>query len=53
MAYGWGGVYSVTKVLGEELCRAYREMTGAAIAMLRYHEFIPAPYLEYGPRLLG
>jgi len=52
MAYGWGGVYSVTKVVGEELCRAYHEMTGASVAMLRYHEFIPAPYLEYGPRLL-
>ncbi len=52
MAYGWGSVYSVTKVVGEELCRAYHEMTGAAVAMLRYHEFIPAPYLEYGPRLL-
>lgn len=52
MAYGWGSVYSVTKVLGEELCRAYHEMTGAAVAMLRYHEFVPAPYLEYGVRLL-
>ncbi len=52
MAYGWRSVYSVTKVLGEELCRAYHEMTGASVAMLRYHEFIPAPYLEYGPRLL-
>jgi nucleoside-diphosphate-sugar epimerase len=30
MAYGWGSVYSVTKVLGEELCRAFHEMTGAA-----------------------
>jgi nucleoside-diphosphate-sugar epimerase len=52
MAYGWGSVYSVTKVVGEELCRAHHEMTGASVAMLRYHEFIPAPYLEYGPRLL-
>lgn len=52
MAYGWGGVYSATKVIGEELCRAYHEMTGASVAMLRYHEFIPASYLEYGPRLL-
>lgn len=52
MAYGWGSVYSVTKVVGEELCRAHHEMTGAAVAMLRYHEFIPAPYLEYGTRLL-
>ncbi len=52
MAYGWGAVYSVTKVLGEELCRAYHEMTGAAVAVLRYHEFVPGPYLEYGVRLL-
>ena len=52
MAYGWGSVYSVTKVVGEELCRAHHEMSGASVAMLRYHEFIPAPYLEYGPRLL-
>lgn len=52
MAYGWGSVYSVTKVLGEELCRAYHEMTGAAVVMLRYHEFVPAPYMKYGVRLL-
>lgn len=52
MAYGWGSVYSVTKVLGEELCRAYHEMTGAAVVMLRYHEFVPAPYIKYGVRLL-
>jgi nucleoside-diphosphate-sugar epimerase len=52
MAYGWGGIYSVTKVIGEDLCRAYHEMTGAAVVMLRYHEFIPRPYLEFGSRLL-
>jgi nucleoside-diphosphate-sugar epimerase len=52
MAYGWGSVYGVTKVIGEDLCRAYHEMTGASIAMLRYHEFIPRPYLEFGARLL-
>lgn len=52
MAYGWGSVYSVTKVLGEELCRSYHQMTGASIAILRYHEFVPAPYLAFGPRLL-
>jgi nucleoside-diphosphate-sugar epimerase len=52
MAYGWSSVYGLTKVLGEEMCRSYHEMTGAAIAMLRYHEFIPCPYLEYGPKLL-
>jgi nucleoside-diphosphate-sugar epimerase len=52
MAYGWWSVYGVTKVIGEDLCRAYQEMTGASIAMLRYHEFIPRPYLEFGERLL-
>ncbi|NBD24627.1 NAD-dependent epimerase/dehydratase family protein [Paenibacillus glycinis] len=52
MAYGWGSVYGVSKVIGEELCRSYQEMTGASIAMLRYHEFIPRPYLEFGARLL-
>ncbi|MGO4111563.1 NAD-dependent epimerase/dehydratase family protein [Paenibacillus sp. YAF4_2] len=52
MAYGWGSVYGVSKVIGEDLCRAYHEMTGVSIAMLRYHEFIPRPYLEFGARLL-
>ncbi len=36
MAYGWGGIYSVTKVIGEDLCRAFHEITGAAVALLRY-----------------
>ncbi len=52
MAYGWRSVYSVTKVLGEDLCRAFHEMTGASVALLRYHAFVPGPYLEYGARLL-
>ncbi|HSH80959.1 MAG TPA: NAD(P)-dependent oxidoreductase [Herpetosiphonaceae bacterium] len=52
MAYGWGGTYSVTKVIGEDLCRAFHEITGAAVVMLRYHAFVPGPYLEYGARLL-
>lgn len=52
MAYGWGGVYSLTKVVGEEMCRSYHEMTGAAIAMLRYHDFVPKPYLAFGAQLL-
>ncbi|QGQ99002.1 NAD(P)-dependent oxidoreductase [Paenibacillus psychroresistens] len=52
MAYGHGSVYGVTKVIGEDLSRAYHEMTGASIANLRYHEFIPRPYLEFGARLL-
>jgi len=52
MAYGWWSVYGVSKVIGEDLCKAYNEMTGASIVMLRYHEFIPRPYLEFGARLL-
>lgn len=52
MAYGWGGVYSLTKVVGEEMCRSYHEMTGASIALLRYHDFVPKPYLAFGAQLL-
>ena len=52
MAYGWGGVYGLTKVLGEEMCRSLHEMTGGSVAMLRYHEFVPCAYLRFGPRLL-
>jgi len=52
MAYGWGSVYAVTKVIGEDLCRSFHETTGASVAMLRYHEFIPRPYLEFGAYLL-
>ncbi len=52
MAFGWGGVYGVTKVIGEDLCRTYHEMTGAAVAMLRYHDFVPKSYLDFGPKLL-
>ena len=52
MAFGWGGVYSVTKVIGEDLCRMYHESTGAGVAMLRYHDFVPKPYLAFGEKLL-
>lgn len=52
MAFGWGGVYGVTKVIGEDLCRMVHESTGASVAMLRYHDFVPKPYLEFGPKLL-
>jgi nucleoside-diphosphate-sugar epimerase len=52
MAYGWGSVYSATKVIGEELFRSYHEMTGASVAMLRYHDFVPKPYLAFGEKLL-
>lgn len=52
MAFGWGGVYSVTKVIGEDLCRMIHESTGASVAMLRYHDFVPKPYLDFGVKLL-
>ena len=52
MAYGFGSVYSVTKVIGEDLWRAYSEMTGASVALLRYHDFVPKPYLAFGTKLL-
>jgi len=52
MAYGHGGVYSVTKVIGEDLCRTYHNMLRIPIAMLRYHDFVPKPYLAFGEKLL-
>ena len=52
MAYGWGSVYGVTKVIGEDLCRTYHETTGASVAMLRYHDFVPKSYLAFGVKLL-
>lgn len=52
MAYGWWSVYGVTKVLGEDLCRMYKETTGASVAMLRYHDFVPKSYLSFGEKLL-
>ncbi len=52
MAYGHGSVYGTTKVIGEDLSRMYHEITGASVAMLRYHDFVPKPYLEFGPKLL-
>ena len=51
MAFGWGSVYGVTKVIGEDLCRMYHETTGASVAMLRYHDFVPKPYLAFGQML--
>lgn len=52
MAYGWGAVYGTTKVIGEDLWRMYHEITGASVAMLRYHDFVPKPYLAWGAKLL-
>ena len=52
MAYGHGGVYSVTKVIGEDLCRTYHNMMRVPFALLRYHDFVPKPYLAFGEKLL-
>ncbi len=52
MAYGHGGVYSLTKVVGEEMARGFHTMTGAGVALLRYHDFVPKPYLAFGEKLL-
>lgn len=52
MAWGPYGVYGATKMLGETLCETYHNITGAAIAMLRYHDFVPKEYLAHGAMLL-
>ena len=52
MAYGHGGVYSVTKVIGEDLCRTWHHRTGRPVTLLRYHDFVPKPYLAFGEKLL-
>ena len=33
MPYGWGSVYGVTKVIGEDLCRMFHETTRKPVAM--------------------
>jgi UDP-glucose 4-epimerase len=52
MAYSHHWVYGVTKVIGEDLARAFQQSFGGSVAMLRYHEFIPKPYLDFGLDLL-
>lgn len=52
MAYGHGSVYSLTKVVGEEICRGYHTQSGTPLAMLRYHDFVPKYYLDFGEKLL-
>lgn len=52
MAYGWGNIYAVTKVIGEDLTRSYHESAKASVVNLRYHAFVPGPYLDYGALLL-
>jgi nucleoside-diphosphate-sugar epimerase len=52
MAYGHGSVYGLTKIIGEDMCRTYHHITRASVAMLRYHDFVPKPYLAFGVKLL-
>lgn len=52
MAFGWGSVYGASKVIGEDLCRMYHEVTGASVVTLRYHDFVPKSYLKWGSMLL-
>jgi nucleoside-diphosphate-sugar epimerase len=52
MAYGHGWVYGVTKVIGEDLCHAYHNSFDASVAILRFHDFVPKPYLAFGEMLL-
>jgi nucleoside-diphosphate-sugar epimerase len=52
MAFGYGNVYAITKAIGEDLCRMLHESTRAGVAMLRYHDFVPKPYLAFGEKLL-
>ncbi|MFT3788789.1 MAG: NAD(P)-dependent oxidoreductase [Tepidisphaeraceae bacterium] len=52
MAYGHGGVYGVTKVLGEDLCRMFHVCERKPAVCLRYHDFVPKSYLAFGRMLL-
>ncbi len=52
MAYGYHSTYAVSKVIGEDLCRSFHEKTGGSVVILRYNEFIPRPYVEFGGHLL-
>jgi len=45
--------YSITKVLGEDLCEYYHLTHGFAIAMLRYGAFTPCDLFTYGERILS
>jgi nucleoside-diphosphate-sugar epimerase len=51
MAYGHGGIYGATKILGEDLCRSFHEITKMPTVCLRYHDFVPKPYLAFGEML--
>ena len=52
-AYSHKGIYSITKVLGEDLCDYYHQTHGFQVAMMRYGSFTPCDLVTYGRRLLG
>ena len=45
------GIYSITKVIGEDLCDYYHEIHGFQIAMMRYGAFTSCDLVSYGQRL--
>lgn len=45
--------YSMTKVVGEDLCNYYSQGHGFSIVMLRYGSFTPFDFVSYGERLFG
>lgn len=51
MAYGLWGVYGATKVIGENLCQNFHNVTKTPTVCLRYHDFVPKPYLAFGEKL--
>ena len=51
MAYGLWGVYGATKVIGENLCQNFHNITKVPSVSLRYHDFVPKSYLDFGRKM--
>jgi nucleoside-diphosphate-sugar epimerase len=51
MAYGLWGVYGASKVIGENLVQNFHNITKVPTVSLRYHDFVPKPYLAFGQML--
>lgn len=51
MAYGLWGVYGATKVIGENLLQNFHNITKVPTVSLRYHDFVPKSYLDFGKKL--
>jgi nucleoside-diphosphate-sugar epimerase len=47
------GIYSITKVIGEDLCEYYHLTHDFKIAVIRFGSFTPFDFLSYGERLLN